>query len=383
MIEVARVFCAPDKFKGTLTAKQAAAAMVLGSRRAFAQSERTQPECVALPMADGGEGSLAALAELQPELEQRTLELQGAGGQRRFAAYLHVGREAYFESARLLSLRFSGNRRGNIFERSSAGLGEWCHRVLAEGADRLFVFLGGTAVCDGGFGAFRALGARFEDRRGGAISTLADLQRAARLQLPEPQSTARVTLLCDVQNPLTGPRGAAALFAPQKGATPDEVRVLEERLLGLEELARLSRSDLPDPLPNGVGAGGGIAMPFLVLFPETRLESGTQFFLGKSRLAETLRAGDIVLTGEGRTDLGTLEGKLVDGVVRLCQVRGVTCRIISGSLRDEDRLRQAGYPAMRAASEGGPPSDRRAAAELLVTATRDALLEFLREGTRA
>ncbi len=382
-MEVARVFCAPDKFKGTLTARQAAGAMVLGARRAFAHSERTQPECVALPMADGGEGSLAALAELEPGLGRHSVELQGASAQRRFTAYLHVGRDAYFESARLLSLRFLGNRSGGIFERSSAGLGDWCRRVLAEGAEKLFVFLGGTAVCDGGFGAFRALGARFEDARGSPVSTLADLHRAARLLLPEKRPTARVTLLCDVQNPLTGPRGAAALFAPQKGATPDEVRTLEACLLRLEELARIRRPDLPDPLPNGVGAGGGIAMPFLVLFPETRLESGTQFFLGKSRLAETLRTGDIVLTGEGRTDLGTLEGKLVDGVVRLCQVRGVPCRIVSGSLRDEEQLRQAGYPAMRAASGGGPPSDPRAAAELLATATRDALLEFLRDGTRA
>lgn len=390
-----RIFLAPDKFKGTLSAAGAAAAMLAGASRALDSLPGTAgsggagagglPELVALPLADGGEGSLSALLALEPTLALCGARLPGATGRKRNVAFLHDGGAAFFESARLLSLRFPANRGGSVLDRTSTGLGVWHTHARGMGLHQLHLFLGGTAVCDGGFGAFLDLGFQFADRAGRAIVTLRDLPRASRMTVPTRTPSSRaaapatVELLSDVRNPLTGPRGAARLFGPQKGALPADVELLESALGTLARLASECVPDLPDPLPAGVGAGGGIALPFLALYPQTtRLSSGTEFFLSRSGLAELIEPGDIVITGEGRTDSGTLEGKLVDGVVHLCRAKQARCLIVSGSKSDEAELQKAAYPQIMAASRTGQaPRTSREAAALLAGATAGALLTEL------
>ena len=374
-----RIFFSPDKFKGTLSASAAAAAMRGGASRALELLEKdSSPELLELPLADGGEGSLSTLSSLEPSAAPMAIRLPGANGAPRPVAFLCNGDSAFFESARLLSLRFPANRRGSILERSSAGLAQWHDHACGLGASELYVFLGGTAVCDGGFGCFLALGFSFQDAAGAPIKSLREIHRAVRLLLPQARGRQPKSLhvLSDVTNPLVGPRGAPRLFAPQKGASPAEVERLEVALATLARLVLTFVPGVADPLPDGIGAGGGIALPFLALYPErTRLSSGTDFFLSRSGLRRLIRPGDIVITGEGRTDSGTLEGKLVDGVVRLCRAKGARCLIVSGSKSNEEELLRAGYPAVTLASPlGAVPKNASEAALLLASATQKALL---------
>lgn len=370
-----RILIAPDKFKGTLSATRAARAMCSGVR--FAWGDAVQ--VVELPLADGGEGSLVALHSLRPKLNLKAEFLPDAGGLKRSVCYLVNETDAYFESARLLSLNFRGNRRLPILDRTSSGLGRWVCHMLTSQKRELFLFLGGTAVCDGGLGILLEFGFQLLDGKGNPVHSLRNLPNARRLVPPAAFTSigANIKMLSDVTNPLLGSMGAPKLFAPQKGATQSDVALLED---GLEQLSRLwaefaERSDTN--WPGGVGAGGGIALPFLGMAKkQATLGSGSLFFLEESGLADMIRPGDLVLTGEGRTDAGTLAGKLVDAVVHLCRKVGADCLIVSGAVADRDRLDAANYPKTIAVSTDGNVPSRKAAGDELSRAVARALTEM-------
>lgn len=365
-----RILIAPDKFKGTLSAARAARAMCSGVRSAWGDSIRM----VELPLADGGEGSLVALHSLRPKLNLLADILPDAGGFNRSVCYLADETDAYFESARLLSLNFKGNRRLPLLDRTSRGLGRWVRNMLASKKRNLFLFLGGTAICDGGLGILHEFGFQLLDGKGSPVHSLRNLPNARRLVPPTSFAIieTNIKMLSDVTNPLLGPMGAPKLFAPQKGATQSDVSLLEE---GLEQLSHLwaefsKQSDTN--WPGGVGAGGGIALPFLGMAKErATLGSGSLFFLRESGLADMIRPGDLVLTGEGRTDAGTLAGKLVDAVVHLCRKIGADCLVVSGSVADRDRLDAANYPkTIEVSTNGRVPLRKDAANELSRAVTR-------------
>lgn len=370
------IFIAPDKFKGTLSAGQAASAMQAGIQRAQTQlTGNVVPKIELLPLADGGEGSLATLAKMRPDLRTECLQLPDANGHYRPTAFLSNDTTAYFETARLLSLRYPGNRSGSVIQRSSHGLGVFCKKQFAQHRS-LAIFVGGTAVCDGGFGALRALGFEFETNSGERISNLTQLRQADRLLRSPTLETQRVTILTDVTAPLSGPSGAARLFGPQKGATPEEVEELELAIAHLAELLRRALPDLANPLPAGIGAGGGIGLALLATCGRKwQIKSGADFLLELSGLEEKLQPGDLLITGEGRTDRGTLAGKLVERLRALALRRRARFMVVSGSLADPDDLQKAGYTHLHAAGTVPPPDSRQAAADLTV-ATEVAFLEF-------
>ncbi|TGK02007.1 glycerate kinase [Leptospira selangorensis] len=367
-----RVIIAPDKFKGTLSATRAASAMYSGVRSALGDSIQV----LKLPLADGGEGSLVALHSLRPKLNLRADILPNASGFNRSICYLVNETDAYFESARLLSLNFRDNRRLPILDRRSSGLGRWVLHMLTQQKRNLFLFLGGTAVCDGGLGILQEFGFQLLDGKGNSVNSLRNLSNVRRLVPPDTFTSiqANIKMFSDVTNPLLGPTGAPKLFGPQKGATPNDVALLED---GLGQLSRLwaefaKQSDTN--WPDGVGAGGGIALPFLGMArKQVTLGSGSHFFLEESRLVDTIRPGDLVLTGEGRTDAGTLAGKLVDAVVHLCRKVGADCLVISGAVADRDRLEAANYPKTIAVSNNGSVPSRKVAADELSRAVTRAL----------
>lgn len=367
-----RIFIAPDKFKGTLSAKQAAQAMGLGVRSALGNAV----QIFELPLADGGEGSLTTLRSLRPKLELNVNTLPDACGRNRSVCYLTEEEEgrAYFESARLLSLNFRNNRRLPIIDRTSRGLGRWVRNIQTQQMKELFIFLGGTAVCDGGLGILHEFGFRLLDSKDRPIYSLRDLPNARRLIPPNTVTPimADIKMFSDVANPLLGPTGAPQLFAPQKGASPSDVALLED---GLQQLSLLWAEFGGHSSGNwaaGVGAGGGIALPFLGMGGRrVTLGSGAVFFLEESGLSQMIRPGDLVLTGEGRTDAGTLTGKLVDAVVRLCRRIGADCLVISGAVADRDRLDEADYPETLAVSkDGNVPSRKVAVSKLSHTVAR-------------
>ena len=320
-----RVIVAPDSFKGTVSARHAAVALARGW-----SAVRPEDELALLPLADGGEGTVDAFAAASPDAQLRVIRVTGPDGRAVDASWLLLPdgtAVAELAESSGLPLMAAHDPLGS----STIGLGEVLTDALAAGAQRIVVGLGGSASTDGGTGVLRALGARFlsPDGRelppgGGALLDLAevDLRR-----LPEPPAGG-VTLLCDVTAPLLGPAGAAHVFGPQKGATPEQVTLLDEAL------ARLAKLLAGTPEAPGMGAAGGTAYGLAAAWGAT-IAPGARTVAELAGLPAALTGSDLVLTGEGRFDRTSLTGKVVGGVVELAATAGVPVGIVAGSIAGE------------------------------------------------
>jgi len=299
-----RVVIAPDSFKGSIGAAAAAAALAAGWRQV-----RPTDEIVELPLADGGEGTLAMLAAAVPASRWHPAEVSGPVAARVRAAWLELpGNVAVIELATAAGLTQLAELQP--LAAHSYGVGELIGRALDAGARRVLVALGGSACTDGGTGALAALGARFLDdagmplpRGGGALRRLAAVDLAGLRPVP-PDG---VSCLTDVRAPLLGPDGAAAVFGPQKGAGPADIAALEA---GLEKLAALLGGDPGEP---GAGAAGGCGYGLAAGW-RSKLLPGAAELAAIAGLPQALAGADLVITGEGRYDLTSLHGKVVGAV---------------------------------------------------------------------
>lgn len=320
-----RILLAPDKFKGTLDAASVAEAMASGARDAFPEAElRLQP------LADGGEGSLECVGAttLGATTTVAVEDAHGAPVEARVFTDGSVAMIAVHETQRLAgrptpaaSLRASSRGTGLALVEA---------RRSYPGRE-IVVWVGGTASTDGGAGAAQAAGWRFLDARGrdigpggGALRTLARIE-------PPPQSfDPPVTGACDVVDPLVGDRGAARVFASQKGAGRAEMQVLEDGLVNLVGCIRRDLGVDVGSLPYG-GAGGGIGAGLAAFFGAA-LEDGFGRMARVTRLAESIEWADAVVTGEGRVDAGSLGGKVSHNVARLCAHVGTECLVVTGEV---------------------------------------------------
>jgi glycerate kinase len=316
-----RVVIAPDSFKGTLDAPTAAAALADGWR-----SVRPMDVTVAAPMADGGEGTLDALAAAVPDAERVPVRVDGPDDRPVDAAWLRLpDGTAVVELAATSGLLLLDALRPRTAH--TRGFGEAVRAALEAGAPRLLLAVGGSASTDGGAGLLRALGARFLDVDGADVADgAAGLTRLAAVDrtglVPPPPGGVRV--LTDVVNPLLGPDGAAAVYGPQKGAGPADVPVLEA---GLARLAAL----LPaDPRAPGAGAAGGTGFGLLAWGAE--LVPGAAAVAEAAALPAAVAAADLVLTGEGRYDGQSAQGKVVSLVTRLAAAAGVPTLLAAGGI---------------------------------------------------
>lgn len=315
-----RVLLAPDKFKGTLSAPSAALAMAEGVRR-------VDPAAIlsSAPLADGGPGTVDAL-------------LDALGGERRFETTVDPWGNRSRAGIAVLAdgdvcIETATSRAGDPMSADSHGVGLLMRRAadLVDGTGRLLVAVGGTASTDGGTGLARALGWSFlgaegrEVPRGGA-----GLERIARIEPPDDRWHVDVVALCDVDAPMTGERGSAHSFAPQKGASSEQVEVLERGLLNLASVVRSRLGVDLEEVPFA-GAGGGIAAG-LRLFTEAQLCSGFDLVSGSMRLRDLISSSDFVLTGEGRFDEQSLAGKAPVGVARVAHELGTPCLGLFGKL---------------------------------------------------
>ena len=321
-----RILLAPDKFKGTLDAASVARSMALGVHDAFPDTE------VRLhPLADGGEGSLDCVAAAVGDASFTTVAAEDAFGRPVRARVLDTGATvmiATHETQRLPARPAPSSS----LRSSSRGTG----LALVE-ASRLFpgrdvvVWVGGTASTDGGAGAAQATGWRLLDARGRDLAPGGGSLRAlARIVPPAGPRTVRATGACDVSNPLTGERGAARVFGRQKGAGPEEQRVLED---GLATLAARMEADLGidvASVPFG-GAGGGIGAGLIAFFGAA-LEDGFARIARETELDTWVRWADAVVTGEGRIDEGSLGGKVTSNVARWCAAAGKPCLVVAGDV---------------------------------------------------
>jgi glycerate kinase len=319
-----RVVLAPDAFKGSYDPVQVADAWA----HALADVARVDPR----PISDGGEGFLAVLRHYRPDLLEARVRVPDPLGHSIDAAWAwDPGRRAvWIESAAAVGLKLVAPDQRRPLDADSAGLGRLLRTVGALGVRRLVIGLGGSATVDGGLGMARELGFRFEDGRRRPVRRPGDLRRLARIEPPaRPLEVAgRIAALADVDHPLLGPNGAAAAFGPQKGATPDEIERLEA---GLARLAERWVADLGAPpalaSARGSGAAGGLGGG-LVAFLGARLTRGSAWGGRLAGLGRSLDRADLVLTGEGRFDRGSLAGKGSGRVIREARRRGLPVAVV-------------------------------------------------------
>ncbi|MBI2781790.1 MAG: glycerate kinase [Chloroflexi bacterium] len=316
-----RLVIAPDSFKGSLTSVQVAEALAAGWSAA-----RPGDEVLLAPLADGGEGTLVAIAAAGG-WEWRIAAASDPIGRPVGARWLRSadGHRAVVELAEA-----SGLSRLAVLERdpvgaSTRGTGEVLRAVLDEGIRTITLGIGGSATTDGGAGILRALGAVIDDAQ-------VDLAR-----LDERLGGVHLRIACDVTNPLLGPTGAAATYGPQKGASPEQVHKLDDALAAFADRlgAATERDERDTP---GAGAAGGTAFGLLSIgdrFLSVRLVPGVEVVTEETHLREKLAGADVVITGEGRIDAQTAFGKTALGVAQLARAAGVACIAIGGGVTPE------------------------------------------------
>ena len=325
-----RYLCAPDSFKESLTAAEAARAMAEGIRRGDPDAEI---RC--LPMADGGEGTARALADATggTMLTAGAHDPLGRPVQAGFAL-LGDGRTAVVETAAASGLALLRPSERDPKATTSYGTGELIRAALDAGAETIIVGLGGSATNDAGCGLLQALGVRLLDHDGRDVrpggAALAEVERVDLSGLDRRLGDVHVIAACDVTNPLTGPEGASAVFGPQKGATAQMIDRLDS---GLRHYARIIARDLDiDVLSlEGGGAAGGMGAA-LYAFCGAQLRPGIEIVTDALQLAERVADADLVITGVGRIDSQTIHGKVPVGVARVAKRFNVPVIGIAGSL---------------------------------------------------
>lgn len=327
-----RILVAPDKFKGSLDASEVAQNIAIGLREVL-------PNAIVetMPIADGGEGTADVIR-------------RACGGEQiRCAAHDALGREI---NANYVWL---GNRATAVMEMSAAagiwriapeqrdlrradtfGVGDMIKNAVGRGANEILIGLGGSATNDGGFGMARALGFHFlADEH--ELEVPADLVQLERIKPPVQRLTSKIIAAVDVRNPLLGPRGATRTFGPQKGGTPEQLEILER---GLERLAEVVARDLGYDFRQtpGAGAAGGLGFG-LMSFCGAKIRSGFDVVAEFIGLKDAIANADVVITGEGRLDEQSLEGKAPAGVARLAREAGKRVFAIAGSASSAPAVR--------------------------------------------
>ncbi|GAA1730040.1 glycerate kinase [Microcella frigidaquae] len=323
-----RIVIAPDSFKGSIAAREAARAIADGWQRI-----RPDDALLLVPQADGGEGTLDAIAAARPDARWRTAEVAGPTGEPHTARWLLLpGGQAVVEVAEscgitLLPRDASGNPRLAALTASTRGLGETLVAALDAGAEGVTIALGSSASTDGGLGALAALGLQLRDAAGatlpdggGALGALAAIDDTG-LRAAPPRG---VTLLTDTTARLTGLEGAAVVFGPQKGAGPADVALLDAGLARAATLAGGSEHVRP-----GAGAAGGTAWGFLRYWGAS-IRSGAETVAAITGLDQALEGADLVITGEGRFDATSLRGKVVGSAIERAGAAGVDVAIVAG-----------------------------------------------------
>jgi glycerate kinase len=341
-----RIVLAPNALKGSLTAEAAAQAMERGVRKVLPTAE-----IISLPVADGGDGAGALLGRLLGA-EPVAVTATGPLGDPVTAPlyYNAEKRLAVMEMAAVAGLALLEPAAYDPLHATTRGVGELIRAALALGAERLIIGIGGSATTDGGIGMAHALGARFYDAGGCSLqpedAILAEIRRVDASGLDARLRGLDIQVICDVDNPLLGERGAAQVYAPQKGATPAQVERLES---GLKNLADVLVRDLSLDVRDvpGAGAAGGLGAG-LMAFLGAQLYRGVEVMLDALGLDGALQGADLVITAEGRVDAQTLHGKAPAGVAARAQRQGVPCLLLAGSVEgDVAALRERGVTAVR------------------------------------
>ncbi len=353
-----KVLILVDKFKGSLTALEVSEAVEKGLLASGLPLHINR-----LPLADGGDGTLEAVESVG--FKRVITDSLDPLGRPVKVPLLEIGDKVLCEMAKSTGLQLLSREERNPMFTSSYGLGLVIKRAAAMGYNRLLVGIGGSATNDGGTGMLEALGFRFKDINGldvkhGEFITGRDLINIHSVERDEQASfldILNIEVACDVDNPLTGPRGASHIYAPQKGASPQEIEFMEE---GMKNYARVTASFLGtdhSQVP-GVGAAGGVGFA-LKAYCGATLKSGWRILFDFMDVERSIENADVIITGEGRADSQSLSGKLLAGVGELCKKHNKKLWLICGDVRlSTAELRGLGVSEVFSISHIEPDKDR-------------------------
>ncbi|MBR4517990.1 MAG: glycerate kinase [Victivallales bacterium] len=321
-----KIVLAPDSFKGTLSALEVCAIEAETIREQLPEAQVVQ-----LPLADGGEGTLEAIRHAQSDARRVECRIHDPLMREITAEFLRLpDGTAVIELAQASGLGRLQPQERNPLVANTFGTGELISHALKCDCQKLIVGLGGSATVDGGIGLAAALGVKFFDQFGTPLPQLPEnLAQVRTLGQPAGLEEISLTIACDVTNPLVGPNGAATVFGPQKGATPEMVTVLEA---GLANWAHLWNDEGNQP---GDGAAGGVGFLLRKLFPHCQTISGGELLCELAGLDNQLADADLVITGEGASDAQTRNGKLPFIVGQHARNANVPCALLSGFLPQE------------------------------------------------
>lgn len=309
---------APDSFKESMTAKEVCVAMEKGIKKVFSDAE-----IIHVPMADGGEGTVESLVDATNG-HKEYIEVQGPLPEQKVKAYYGIlgdEKTAVIEMAQASGLMLVEPRYRNPLTTTTYGTGELIKAALDKGVSTVIIGIGGSATVDGGIGMAQALGVKFTDKYGNNIEPtgrgLTKIDKISMENLDKRVKKVNFIIASDVENILTGKKGAAAVFGPQKGATPDEVELLDK---GLIHYAEIIRRDIGKNVEDiaGSGAAGGLGAG-LIAFLDAKLQSGVEVVANTVELAEKISQADYVFTGEGGMDFQTKYGKTPFGVAQVAK----------------------------------------------------------------
>ncbi len=329
-----KIIIAPDSFKGSLRSPEVCEAVAKGLRRALPNAQ-----LISIPMADGGEGTTRA-AVIATGGELHTRDVHGPLMQMVSAEYGLLDNDiAIFEMASASGLELLEDSKKNPLETTTFGTGQILRRLLERGFRDIIMGIGGSATVDGGMGMLQALGYRMVDADGELLPFGiggGTLHRIARIDCShaDPRlKECRIRVACDVTNPLLGPNGAAAVFGPQKGASPEDVSRLEYNLKHWFEVLRSAdlckNCDQP-----GDGAAGGLGFALRNVL-NAEITSGAALLIDLADLTEQLAGADLLITGEGCSDSQTAQGKLCAVIAETAAHRQVPAILLSGALRGD------------------------------------------------
>ncbi|CAG1003770.1 glycerate 2-kinase [Burkholderiales bacterium] len=328
-----RVVVAPDSFKGSLTAPGAAAAIAEGVARGAPTAVT-----IARPMADGGEGTLdTVLRASGADSTRGALEVEGAGGaplSARYGIVEHGGAPtAVLEAAQVVAITDAAGMSVPVTSRTTTGLGRQMRALMDRGVRRFMVGLGGTSTNDGGAGFLVALGLRLVDERGHDVAPtpdgLSQLARADASPLDARLAGCEITIMSDVNNPLTGPRGATAIFGPQKGVAKDRVEAIDATIARFAAIVEESIGRRASARP-GAGAAGGLG--YALMLAGATMRTGADVVADLIGLDAALGEADWAITGEGRSDTQTLLAKAPSVVADRARARRVPVTLVSGAI---------------------------------------------------
>lgn len=347
-----KIVLAPDSFKGCLTAVEVCDALENGIRRRFPEAE-----VVKVPMADGGEGTVQSLVDVSGgKVIEKTVHDPLGRRVKSFFGIMGDGSTAVIEMAAASGLPLLRQGERNPRVTSTVGTGELILEAIGMGARRVIMGIGGSATNDGGRGMAEALGARFMDSDGkplaepggAALHGLASIDVSG---LDERLAGVQFIVACDVDNPLTGPKGASAVYGPQKGATPADVEYLDAALANYAHVVKRQLGKDVSEVP-GAGAAGGLGAG-LMTFCNATLRRGVEIVVEATGLTDKCRGADLVISGEGRTDFQTKFGKTPMGVAKAAKVHKIPVILISGSIAAGARdLYELGVEALFAIPNG-------------------------------